>query len=86
LTDLCSYRLIATFFPNRPEIQFVQGVQHGDLQSFHYKMVDMHKVNPNIQDVMAFPNWLSVNQNLQKLKVWDLCCIDLFGPLKQILA
>jgi hypothetical protein len=67
LTDLCSYRLIVTLFPNRSEIQFVQGVQHGDLKSFHYKMVGMNKLTPNIQEVMAFPNWLSVKQNLQKL-------------------
>jgi hypothetical protein len=30
-------------------------------------MVGMNKLTPNIQEVMAFPNWLSVKQNLQKL-------------------
>jgi hypothetical protein len=32
LTDLCSYRLISTLFPNQPELQFGQGVRLGDLQ------------------------------------------------------
>jgi hypothetical protein len=27
----------------------------------------MHKVTPNLQEVITFPNWLSVKQNLQKL-------------------
>jgi hypothetical protein len=40
-----------------------QGVLHCDLQGFHYKLVDIHKLNPNIQEVMAFSNWLSVKQN-----------------------
>jgi hypothetical protein len=44
-----------------------QGVLQCDLQSLHYKLVDMHKITPNIQEVMEFPNWLSVKQNLQKL-------------------
>jgi hypothetical protein len=30
-------------------------------------MVEMHMLTPNIQDVMAFPIWLNVKQNLQKL-------------------
>jgi hypothetical protein len=36
LANLCSYRLIATIFPNRPELHFGQEVLHGDLQSLHY--------------------------------------------------
>jgi hypothetical protein len=40
-------------------------VLHGDLQSFHYHMVDMHKLSPKIQEVMEFPIWLSVKQILQ---------------------
>jgi hypothetical protein len=35
LTDMCSYRLIATLFSNRPEVQFGQEVLHGDLQNLH---------------------------------------------------
>jgi hypothetical protein len=35
LTDLYSYRLIATLFPNRPELNFGQGVIHSALQTFH---------------------------------------------------
>jgi hypothetical protein len=36
-----------------------------------YKLVYIHKQTPNIQEVMTFPNWLSVKQNLQKL-LWNL--------------
>jgi hypothetical protein len=35
LIDLCSYSLIATLFPNRPELNFGQGVIHSDLQTLH---------------------------------------------------
>jgi hypothetical protein len=38
------------------------------LQYLYYNLVDMHKLTPNIQEVMAFPNWLSVKQNLPKLQ------------------
>jgi hypothetical protein len=54
---------------------------HCDPQSLHYNLVNMHKLNPNMLEVIAFPNWLSARQNLQKL-----CCIAIFGPLKQILS
>jgi hypothetical protein len=60
LTDLCSYRLIATLFANLPELHFEQGVFHGYLQSLHYHMVDMHKLSPKIQEVMEFQIWLIV--------------------------
>jgi hypothetical protein len=33
----------------------------------YYNIVDMQKLTPNIQEVMTFPNWLSVQQNLRKL-------------------
>jgi hypothetical protein len=35
LTEMCSYRLIATLLANPPELHFEQGVLHGDLQCFH---------------------------------------------------
>jgi hypothetical protein len=28
----------------------------------YYNIVDIHKLTPNIEEVMAFPNWLSVKQ------------------------
>jgi hypothetical protein len=34
-TDLCPYRLIATLFPNQPELHFRQGVIHSALQILH---------------------------------------------------
>jgi hypothetical protein len=32
-----------------------------------YILADMHKLTPNIHEVMTFPKWLSVNQNLRKV-------------------
>jgi hypothetical protein len=31
-------------------------VLHGDLQTLQYGLIDMHKLTPNIQEVMSFPN------------------------------
>jgi hypothetical protein len=67
LTEMCSYKLIAIPIANSGELHFGQGVFHCVLQSLYYNLVDMHKLTPNIQEVMAFPNWLNVKQNLQKL-------------------
>jgi hypothetical protein len=82
---MCSLRLIACLIANLPGLPFVQGVLHCDLQYLHYELIDMDKLTPNTQEVMTSLNWLSVKQNLQTLQVWNLCCITLFGPLKQIL-
>jgi hypothetical protein len=49
------------------ELELGQGVYHCVLQSLYYNPVYMNKLTPNIQEVMAFPNWLSVKQNLRKL-------------------
>jgi hypothetical protein len=50
-------------------------VFHCVLQSLHYNLVDMHKLTPNIPEVVAFPNWLSVKQKLLSLvsglRVWS---------------
>jgi hypothetical protein len=51
-----------------------QGLLHYDLLSLHYNLVDIHKLTPNIQEVMAFSNWLSVQQNLQIAKS-GICAI-----------
>jgi hypothetical protein len=51
---MCSHRLIATTIANPPELNVRQEVLHGDLQCFHYDLVDMHKPNPNIKEVMEF--------------------------------
>jgi hypothetical protein len=62
LTKLWSIKLIATAIANPPELNFGQVVLHGALQILHYDLIDMHKLTPNIQEVIAFPNWLSVKQ------------------------
>jgi hypothetical protein len=65
LTNLSSYRLIATLIPNRPEIHFGQGVLHGDLHSLQYHLVDMHKLCLKIDEVMEFQRWLIVKLILE---------------------
>jgi hypothetical protein len=77
--------LIATAIENPPELNFGRGVLHGALQILHYGLFDMHKLTPNIQEVIAFQNWLSVEQKTVDIVVWNLCCISLFRPLKQII-
>jgi hypothetical protein len=63
LIDLCSISLVATAVANPPVLNFGRGVLHGALQTFHYDLIDMHKLTPNIQEVIAFTMWLSVKQN-----------------------
>jgi hypothetical protein len=60
-------------------------VLHGALQTLHYDFIDMHKLTPNIQGVMSFPNWLSIKQNSAETAVWNLGCIAIFEPLEQLL-
>jgi hypothetical protein len=56
-------------------------VLHGSLQTLHYDLIDMHKLTPNIQEVITFTMWLSDKQvlrNEQSLKsvlysrIWTL--------------
>jgi hypothetical protein len=58
-------------------------VFHCVLQSLYYNLVDMHKLTPNMQGVMSFPNWLSVKQNLQKL-LSEICVVEAYlDPLNK---
>jgi hypothetical protein len=56
LTKLCSINLVATAIVNPPELNFGRGVLHGSLQSLHYALNDMHRLTPNIPEVMSFPS------------------------------
>jgi hypothetical protein len=80
---LCSISLVATAIANPPELNFGRGVLHGSLQTLHYDLIDMHKLTPNIQEVIAFTKWVSNKQIL--LNVLSLCYIAIFGPLEQML-
>jgi hypothetical protein len=62
LTKLWLIKLIATAIANPPELNFGRGVLHGALQTLHYDLIDMHMLTPNIQEVIAFPNWLIAKQ------------------------
>jgi hypothetical protein len=35
----------------------------------HYDLIEMHKLTPNIQEVITFPNWLSVKQKFVEIAV-----------------
>jgi hypothetical protein len=50
-----------------PGLEIGQGVFHCVVQPLCYNSGDMHKLTPNIQEVMAFSKWLSVKQNLRKV-------------------
>jgi hypothetical protein len=62
LTELWSINLVATAIETPPELNFGQGVFYSVLQSLCYNLADMHKINPNIHEVIAFTKWLSVGQ------------------------
>jgi hypothetical protein len=63
---LCSISLVATAIANTPEIHSGQGVLHGALQTLHYDLIDMNKLTPKIQEVIAFTKWLTDKQIQQK--------------------
>jgi hypothetical protein len=62
LTKLWSLSLVATAIETSPELNCGQGVLHGALQTFHYDLIDIHKLNPKIEEVIAFTKWLSDKQ------------------------
>jgi hypothetical protein len=62
-------------------------VLHGDLQRFYYNLGDMNTQYPNIEEDIEFTKVLIVKKNWRKtFQVWELNCIALFVPLKQILS
>jgi hypothetical protein len=73
LTKLCSISLVATAIANSPELNCRQGVLHGALQTLHYDLIDMHKLNPKIQEVIAFTMSLTdkqIQQKRAKSEIW----------------
>jgi hypothetical protein len=42
-------------------------VLYGALQTLHYDLIDMHRLTPKIQEVMAFTMWLSDKQILRNV-------------------
>jgi hypothetical protein len=51
---MCSHRLVANTIANPPEHKFGQEVLHDDIKCLHYDLIDMCKLNPNIQEIMEF--------------------------------
>jgi hypothetical protein len=66
LTKLCSISLVATAIANSLELNCGQGVLHGALQTWYYDLIDMHKLTPKIQEVIAFTKWLTDKRIQQK--------------------
>jgi hypothetical protein len=64
---LCSISLVATAIANPPELNFGRGVFHGVLQTLHYDVIDMHKLTPSIQKIIAFTMWVSDKQILRNV-------------------
>jgi hypothetical protein len=64
---LCSHGLIANLIENPPELQLGQEVIHGNLQCLCYDLVDIHKLSPQIDEVIEFPRRLNVKQILEKI-------------------
>ena len=81
MTKLCSISLVATAIANQPEFNFGQGMLHGALQTLNYDLIDMHKLTPNIQEVIAFIMWLSVKQ-----KSTETVCLEsvLYSPIRAL--
>jgi hypothetical protein len=59
-------------------------VLHGALQTMDYDFIDMHKLTPKIQEVIAFTMWLIDKQTVKMCQVWNLGYIVIFGPLEQL--
>jgi hypothetical protein len=57
-----------------PGLKLAQGVFHCVLQHLCYNLANMHNLTPNIHEVMAFPKWLSVKQNLRKV-LSEICAV-----------
>jgi hypothetical protein len=73
MTELWSISLVATAMETSPELQCRQGVLHGALWTLHYDHVDMHKLTPTIEEVIALTNWLTDKQfsaKLAKTEFW----------------
>jgi hypothetical protein len=62
LTDLCSYRLIATSIANPGELHFREGVHRDDLQEFQYHKADMHTQYLQIEEDIENPKVLSAKK------------------------
>jgi hypothetical protein len=56
-------------------LNFGRGALHGGLQTLHYNLIDMHKLTPNIQEVMSFPKWLSVKQKSAETAKSEVCAV-----------
>jgi hypothetical protein len=84
LTKLWSLKLFATAIETPPDLNFGQGVFHCALQTLQYDLIDIHKLTPKIQEVIAFTKWLTDKQISAKRAVWNLGYIAIFGPLEQL--
>jgi hypothetical protein len=85
LKELCSDRLLEILIVNPSKLHIGQEVLHGYLQRFEYDLGDFHTPCSNGEEDREFIKVLIGKKKLEKNLVWELNCIALFGPLKQIL-
>jgi hypothetical protein len=60
---MCSLRLIVTAIANPPDLKFGHEGLHGDIQTFHSDLVDMHKLTPHIEELIEFEKRLLLKLN-----------------------
>jgi hypothetical protein len=86
LKELWSDRLLEILIANPSKLHFGQEVLYCDLQGLDYDLGDLHTPYPNIEEDVEFTKVLIVKKKLEEnFQVWELNCIALFIPLKQIL-
>jgi uncharacterized protein Usg len=59
-------------------------VLHDDLQYLYYDLVDMHKLSPQINEVMEFRRRVNVKQILEKISSLETVLYTFVWTLKQI--
>jgi hypothetical protein len=67
LNGLLSDRLIENLTPNAPELHFVQGLFHSDLQRLYYYMGDRYTLTPKIKEDIEFQREINVKLKPKKI-------------------
>jgi hypothetical protein len=50
-----------TTIANPPDLKFGHEGLHGDIQTFHSDLVDMHKLTPHIEELIEFEKGYSLS-------------------------
>jgi hypothetical protein len=82
LPEICSLRRLVTNNANSPELKLGQEVSRGDLQTLHSNLLDMHRLNPDMEEDVEFKKGLSIKLNRNILKSEILCLISFVWTLE----